>query len=68
MMIIMTVMMIVMMMCRCEGGCHGHHSCVPLTTEERRVSVMLGKCGLSVGKCDKVRLMIVMMMMMMMMT
>ena len=61
------MMMIVMMtmMCRCEGGCHGHHSCVPLSTEERRVSVMLGKCGLSVGKCDKVRLMIVRMMMMM---
>ena len=49
---------------RCEGACHGLHSCVPLTTEERRISVMLGKCGLSVGKCDKVRLMIVMMMMM----
>ena len=39
---------------RCEGACHGLHSCVPLATEERRISVMLGKCGLSVGKCDKV--------------
>ena len=41
-------------MFRCEGACHGLHSCVPLATEERRISVMLGKCGLSVGKCDKV--------------
>jgi len=38
---------------RCEGACHGLHSCVPLATEERRISVMLGKCGLSLGKCDK---------------
>ena len=45
---------IVITVFRCEGACHGLHSCVPLTTEERRISVMLGKCGLSVGKCDKV--------------
>merc|ERR1711899_260214 len=24
---------------RCEGACHGLHSCVPLATEERRISV-----------------------------
>ena len=45
---------IVITVFRCEGAYHGLHSCVPLTTEERRISVMLGKCGLSVGKCDKV--------------
>ena len=27
--------------------------CVAQETRERRVAVMLGKCGLAVGRCDK---------------
>ena len=39
---------------RCEGGCHqGSHDCVATRTREKKVAVMFGKCGLSVGKCEK---------------
>ena len=39
---------------RCEGGCHQTgHNCVALTTLEKKVPVMFGKCGLNVGKCEK---------------
>ena len=38
---------------RCSGGCHGSSSCVPVTTRVRRVSVMMGKCPVAGGKCDK---------------
>ena len=39
---------------RCAGSCHGPgQSCLPSQVVERRVEVMLGKCGLSVGTCDK---------------
>ena len=39
---------------RCEGGCHqASHGCVATRTREKKVAVMFGKCGLSVGKCEK---------------
>jgi len=39
---------------RCEGGCHQTgHSCIPTSTSFRKVPVMFGKCGHSVGKCEK---------------
>merc|ERR1712025_1477854 len=39
---------------QCEGGCHrSHHGCVATETRVRRVPVMLGKCGIGRGKCDK---------------
>ena len=39
---------------RCEGGCHQtEHSCTALSTLEKKVPVMFGKCGLNVGKCEK---------------
>ena len=38
---------------RCSGGCHGSSSCVPVTSRVRRVSVMMGKCPVAGGKCDK---------------
>merc|ERR1712130_1081444 len=41
---------------RCAGGCQtgdGGKLCVPLETRTRSVSVILGKCGLGPGTCDK---------------
>merc|ERR1719278_1299672 len=39
---------------QCGGGCHrGSQGCLPTSTRQRQVSVMVGKCGVSVGKCDK---------------
>ena len=39
---------------RCGGGCHGTGQvCTALATKTREVSVMVGKCGVSVGKCEK---------------
>ena len=39
---------------RCEGGCHQTgHSCIALETREKKIPVMFGKCGMSVGKCEK---------------
>jgi len=39
---------------RCEGGCHQTgHSCIALKTREKKIPVMFGKCGMSVGKCEK---------------
>ena len=39
---------------RCAGSCHGPgQTCLAREVAERRVEVMLGKCGVSVGTCDK---------------
>ena len=38
---------------RCSGGCHTTASCVAKTTRTREVSVMMGKCPVGGGKCDK---------------
>jgi len=38
---------------RCSGGCHGSSSCVAVMTRVRQVSVMMGKCPVGGGKCDK---------------
>lgn len=39
---------------RCAGSCHGPgQTCLAREVSERRVEVMLGKCGVSVGTCDK---------------
>jgi len=39
---------------RCAGGCHGvGQGCAALATRQKEVSVMVGKCGVSVGKCEK---------------
>ena len=39
---------------RCSGGCHNSDStCVPRVTRVRHVSVMMGKCPVGGGKCDK---------------
>merc|ERR1712168_1669816 len=39
---------------RCSGGCHqDHQSCVASMTRVREVQVILGKCPVSGGKCEK---------------
>ena len=39
---------------QCDGGCHrGSQGCIATATRTRQVSVMVGKCGVSVGKCEK---------------
>ena len=39
---------------RCAGSCHGQgQTCLPTELSERKVEVMLGKCGVSVGTCEK---------------
>jgi len=39
---------------RCSGGCHqDHQSCVASLTRVREVQVILGKCPVSGGKCEK---------------
>ena len=39
---------------RCAGSCHGPgQTCLAREVAERRVEVMLGKCGVAVGTCDK---------------
>jgi len=39
---------------RCSGGCHqDHQSCVAFLTKTREVPVILGKCPVSGGKCEK---------------
>jgi len=39
---------------RCSGGCHQvHQSCVASLTRIREVPVILGKCPVSGGKCEK---------------
>ena len=39
---------------QCGGGCHrSSHGCVPMKTSIKIVPVMLGKCGIGRGKCDK---------------
>ena len=39
---------------QCSGGCHrGNQACVPTLTQEKEVSVMLARCGIQTGKCEK---------------
>ena len=39
---------------RCGGGCHrGSQDCLATSTRIREIEVMIGKCGVSVGKCEK---------------
>ena len=39
---------------QCDGGCHrDSQGCIATATRTREVSVMVGKCGVSVGKCEK---------------
>ena len=38
---------------RCSGGCHNSGTCVARVTRVRNVSVMMGKCPVGGGKCDK---------------
>ena len=39
---------------QCGGGCHrGSQGCLAVATRRREVEVMVGKCGVSVGKCEK---------------
>jgi len=39
---------------RCSGGCHGGlTSCVPTSTQLRKVSVLLARCPLGGGSCQK---------------
>jgi len=39
---------------RCSGGCHGGSaSCVPTATSKRKVAVLLARCPLGGGACDK---------------
>ena len=38
---------------RCSGGCHGSRSCVAGATKVRSVSVMLARCPVGGGKCEK---------------
>merc|ERR1719239_958663 len=39
---------------RCSGGCHGGStSCVPTATSIRKVAVLLARCPLGGGSCDK---------------
>jgi len=38
---------------RCSGGCHGQSSCVAASTATRKVPVLLARCPLGGGKCEK---------------
>jgi len=38
---------------QCTGACHGLTTCVATSTRQKEVPVMLGKCGISEGKCEK---------------
>ena len=38
---------------QCTGACHGMTSCIPTVIQHKEVSVMLGKCGINEGKCQK---------------
>ena len=38
---------------RCSGGCHSSRSCVAGATKVRSVSVMMAKCPVAGGKCEK---------------
>ena len=39
---------------QCGGGCHrAGQACSPTLTRERRVPVMLARCGIQTGQCDK---------------
>ena len=39
---------------RCAGGCHHvRQSCVSTSSHLKVVSVMLAKCGITTGLCDK---------------
>ena len=38
---------------RCSGGCHGSRSCVAGATQVRKVAVMMAKCPVAGGKCEK---------------
>ena len=40
---------------QCGGGCHNtHHSCVSTAQVRRKVPVMVSRCGLGTGLCQKV--------------
>merc|ERR1719429_370068 len=39
---------------QCSGACHGgNKECVATRTREKKVPVMLARCGISTGKCEK---------------
>jgi len=39
---------------QCTGGCHRtSRSCIPTHTRQRKVPVLIAKCGVSSGKCEK---------------
>ena len=38
---------------RCSGGCHSSRSCVASVRKVREVSVMMAKCPVAGGKCEK---------------
>ena len=38
---------------RCSGGCHSSRSCVARVRKVREVSVMMAKCPVAGGKCEK---------------
>jgi len=39
---------------QCSGACHrGNQDCVPTLTKEKEVSVMVGRCGIQAGVCQK---------------
>merc|ERR1719282_241915 len=39
---------------QCSGACHrGNQECVPTKTREKKIPVMLARCGISTGKCEK---------------
>lgn len=39
---------------QCGGGCHrANQGCVATKTIEKKIPVMLGKCGINTGKCEK---------------
>ena len=39
---------------QCSGACHrGNQDCVPTLTREKEVSVMVGRCGIQAGVCQK---------------
>lgn len=39
---------------QCGGGCHrNNQGCVATKTKVKKIPVMLGKCGINTGKCEK---------------
>jgi len=39
---------------QCSGSCHrGNQDCVAMKTKEKKIPVMLAKCGITTGKCEK---------------